>query len=199
MKARRREWSKDDPKPTSKLAPSEPWSGTVLWSRSNAMSFKIEYASQRREVWNWYWRAWRKRLWKTHLLTFVVVGASAIVGLYANRRGTLSPTFLLLPPAFGLLSILWMPIYPQLRFKSQVRSLEVDQDGISTTIGRLAARRSWEDVLSISEENDQIIILGRNGNAFLVPMRAFTSLEEKRAFLSFAQSALATAASRIRR
>jgi hypothetical protein len=48
-------------------------------------------------------------------------------------------------------------------------------------------------------EDDQIIILGRNGNAFLVPARAFISIEEKRAFLSFVQSALVIAASRIRK
>jgi hypothetical protein len=75
----------------------------------------------------------------------------------------------------------------------------VNQDGISTTIGWLVGRRSWEDVLSISEEVGQIIILGRNGNAFLVPTRAFTSIEEQQAFLSFVQSALATAASRNRK
>jgi hypothetical protein len=163
------------------------------------MSFKIEYASRWGEIWNWYWRAWRKRLWKTHLLTFLAVGVAAMAGLSAKGRGTISPTSFLVAPAFGLLSILWMPIYPQLRFNPQVRSLEVDQDGISTTIGRLSARRSWEDVLSISEEDDVIVILGRNGNAFLVPARAFTSIEEKRAFLSFAQGARAIAASRNRK
>jgi PHD/YefM family antitoxin component YafN of YafNO toxin-antitoxin module len=75
----------------------------------------------------------------------------------------------------------------------------VDRNGISTTTGRLAGRRSWEDVQSISEEDDQIIILSRNGNAFLVPARTFISIEEKQAFLSFVQSALAVAASRDRR
>lgn len=157
----------------------------------------MEYVSRRREVWNWYWRAWRKRLWKTHLLIFLAVGVAAMVGLSAKGRGTFSPTSFLVAAAFGLLSILWMPIYPQLRFKSQLRSLEVDQDGISTTIGRLAARRSWEDVLSIAEEDGLIIILGRNGNAFLVPARAFASIGEKQVFLSFVQNALAIAASRI--
>ena len=163
------------------------------------MSFKIEYASQRGELWNWYWRAWRNRLWKTHLLTFLAVGVATTAGLDAMGHGTLTPTSFLLAPAIGLLSISWMPIYPQMRFKSQMRSLEVNQDGISTTIGKLAARRSWEDVLSISEEDDRIIILGRNGNAFLVPGRAFTSIEEKQAFLSFVQSAIAISASRIRK
>ena len=91
------------------------------------MSFKIEYASRRGEIWNWYWRAWRKRLWKTHLLTFLAVGVAAMAGLSAKGRGTISPTSFLVAPAFGLLSILWMPIYPQLRFNPQVRSLKVDQ------------------------------------------------------------------------
>jgi hypothetical protein len=76
------------------------------------MSFKIEYASRRGEVWNWYWRAWRERLWKTHLLTFLAVVVAAMAGLYAVGHGTLSPTAFLVAPAFGVLSILWMPIYP---------------------------------------------------------------------------------------
>jgi YcxB-like protein len=162
------------------------------------MSFMIEYASRRGEVWNWYWRTWRRRLWKTHLLTFFVVVVGAMAGIYIEAHGTLSPKSFLLAPALGLLSILWLPIYPQLRFKSQMRSLEVDQDGISTTIGKLAGRRYWEDILSISEQDDQIILLGRNGNAFLVPARAFSSIEEKQAFVSFVQGAQAAAASRNR-
>jgi hypothetical protein len=92
---------------------------------------------------------------------------------------------------FGFLFVLLMVVYPQLRFKSQIRRLEIDQEGISTIIGKRLGRRSWKEVLSVSEQDDRIIILSRSG-AFIVPARAFTSTEQRKAFLSFAQSVLAT-------
>jgi hypothetical protein len=55
------------------------------------MRFEIEYASTRREVWDWYWRFWRERGWKTHALIFPAVGAAALVGSYAGGHGKLSP------------------------------------------------------------------------------------------------------------
>jgi YcxB-like protein len=82
-------------------------------------------------------------------------------------------------------------IYPLLMFKSQARTLEMDQDGISTVIGKLSVRRSWNDIQSVSEQDTGIIIAGRNGNAFIVPRRAFVSDEEHRHFLSYAQNAVA--------
>jgi hypothetical protein len=160
------------------------------------MSFKVEYASRRREVWDYYRRAWRERLWKTHLTVFLVV--SAAVWLYASESGATSPKSVLLALACGLLSILWFPIYPLLMFKPQMRTLEMTQSGISTTIGRHSAQRSWGDIRSVFEVDSHIIILGRNGNAFILPPRAFASVEERESFLRFAQSALKASSSRAR-
>jgi|SRR5579864_3582531 len=162
------------------------------------MSFKVEYASQRREVWDFYWRAWQRRLWKYHAALFLAVTAAAMAGSYMSAHGALRPKSFLLALGFGLLSIIWLPAYPMLRFKPQVRTLELDQEGVATTIGKRTGQRAWKDVESVTEENGQIVILGRNGNAFLVPARAFASAEARRAFLSFARSALAAASSHIR-
>jgi hypothetical protein len=152
------------------------------------MGFRVQYTSRRREVWDWYWRAWRERLWKTHLLVFLTV--SVTVYLYEEESAALSPAAAVLAFACGLISILWLPLYPLVMFKPQVRTLEIDQDGISTTIGRRSARRAWVDIRSVSEQDGYIIILNRNGNAFIVPPRAFASMEERQGFVSFLQNAV---------
>jgi hypothetical protein len=120
------------------------------------------------------------------------VSGAALVGSYAGGHGELSQISFLLALVFGFLAILLMVIYPQLRFKSQIRRLEMDQAGISTVIGKQFGRRSWKEVLSVSEEDDRIIIATRSG-VFIIPARAFASIEQRRAFISFAQSAFATA------
>ena len=75
-------------------------------------------------------------------------------------------------------------------FKPQVRTLEIDKDGIATTSGKHAARRSWKEIRSVSEADGCIVILRRNGNAFVVPARAFGSTEERQRFFAFAQSCI---------
>jgi hypothetical protein len=139
----------------------------------------------------WYWRSWRQRLWKFHLFIFctftVVTFVCAVLG------GTAPLAAGVYAFVWGLLSIVWLPIYPQLRFKPQTRVLEISEEGISTTIGKISARRSWDEVASITEADRNIFILGKNGNAFIVPPRAFDSEDGRIAFLVFAQNALAVA------
>jgi len=160
------------------------------------MSYKVEYASRRREVWDYYWRAWRERFWKTHLTMLLAIGAAT--GLYASEGGASSLESVLLALTCGLLSISWLPIYPLLVFKPQIRTLEINQNGISTTIGKRSAQRSWDDIRSVSEEDSQIIIVCRNCSAFIVPPRAFASIEEREGFLCFAQSAVEASSRRVR-
>lgn len=131
------------------------------------MSFEVKYTSRRREGWDWCWRARRERLWKTHLIALVAV--SAVVELYASESGISAPNSAVLALARGLLSILWLPIYPLLMFKPQIRTLEMNQNGISTAIGERCTQRSWDDIRSVSEEGSDIIIVGHNVNAFIAP------------------------------
>jgi hypothetical protein len=152
------------------------------------MTFKIEYTSRRREIWDWYSRAWRQGLWKSRVMVSLAVALTA--GLLEKGSDELSLTAVLLGVAWGFASILCMLIYPLLMFKPHKRTLEINEHGISTTIGKRSDRRSWADIRSVSEENSHIIILGRNGNAFVVPLRAFTSIEERQRFFRFAQSAV---------
>ena len=159
------------------------------------MSIKIEYASSRREIWRWYWRSWRKTLWKTHLLFFLVVTFAAaffIAPVRIEPNNSLSFASLLPAVICGLLSVSWLPFFPLLMFKPETRTLEIASDGISTTIGKRLGRRAWSEIRSVSTQGDEIVILVKNGNAFIVPARAFPSPDEQQQFLSFAQNALRT-------
>ncbi len=152
------------------------------------MEFKVEYVSQRQEVWKWYCRAWRRDLWKFHAVVVVLVAFFAMFLL----DGGSSPTLATMLAGFGcgVLSIAWMPVVPLLLFQREMRSVEIDQDGISTTIAGETFRRSWRDIDTVSEENGYIVLLGRKGSAFLIPPRAFQSRDQQQRFLSFALEAL---------
>jgi ascorbate-specific PTS system EIIC-type component UlaA len=76
------------------------------------------FKSRRREVWDYYRRTWRDRL----LTVFLAV--SATTGFYANESGASSAKLVLLALVCGLLSILWLPIYPLLMFKRKCEHLK---------------------------------------------------------------------------
>jgi hypothetical protein len=68
--------------------------------------------------------------------------------------------------------------YPQLRFKPQVRTLELLPTGISGTLGTRSYAFKWSDVAKIEEENGSVIITFRNLNAFIVPPEALRGLSD---------------------
>ena len=152
------------------------------------MNFKIEYASRRSEVWAFYWRAWRQRLWKTHLIIFLAINLSFSIALFGGPPP--SPSSFAIVAAIGLLAIAWMPLFPLLMFKPKRRTLSINDTGIETTIGKKSAKRAWKDIKSVSEENGYLILLCRNGNAFIVPPRAFDSQSSQENFASFAKNAV---------
>ena len=158
------------------------------------MSFKVEYASQRREVWSWYCRAWRRELWKFHGMVFAAVAGLVGFPLVGIEGPTLPVVLVAL--ACGLLSVGWMPAIPLLMFRPQMRTVEIDQDSISTTIDGESTRRSWDDIQSISQEDSYIVLLGKKGGAFLIPPRAFETTDEQQRFLSFALDALSASLTR---
>jgi len=158
------------------------------------MSLKVEYASQRKEVWAWYCRAWRRELWKFHLTVFA--GVTGLVAFLVMGDEGLTLPRALLALACGFLSVGWMPAVPMLMFKPQLRSVEIDEDGISTTIDEQSARRAWSEIQSISQEDGYIVMLGHKGSAFLIPPRAFRDNDEQQRFLSFALDALGASLAR---
>jgi hypothetical protein len=154
------------------------------------MSLQVQYASTRREIWVWYWRVWRARLWKIHAVILVLTAVLMMMRVMRGGPGVGADTFLI--AGLGLLVILWFILHPQILFKPQLRTLTLDERGIVTTIGSRSGQRRWAEISTLSEEPGAIVIQVRTGNAFIVPDRAFPTPAERRAFLAFARSALAS-------
>lgn len=76
-----------------------------------------------------------------------------------------------------------MPIFPQVKFKPQTRTLTINENGISTSIGKISGECAWNEVAEISESSGNIYIVGTGGNGFVVPLRAFSGVEEQNKFL----------------
>ena|ERR1051325_3121152 len=148
----------------------------------------IRYASSRSEVWRGYWRAWAKPqgLWRFHVAISAVLAASfAGVGLY--------PSFVLssFVMAFAVsmaLCLLLMPLWPQIRFKSSTRTLTIDASGINSCIGKRSAFRKWSEVSTIVDNGEEIVVTGKNRNAFIIPRRAFQTQAARREFFRDAKA-----------
>lgn len=70
------------------------------------------------------------------------------------------------------------------RGKTQERTLTVSAQGISTQIGSMDAQVPWSKVKEVKDSGTYILIVGRTGNSFFVPSRAFRGPEERDRFLS---------------
>ena len=71
-----------------------------------------------------------------------------------------------------------------MRGKTEERTLSISQQGISTQIGSMDGRVPWNKVKEIKDSGTYILIVGRSGNSFFVPSRAFRAPEERERFLS---------------
>jgi YcxB-like protein len=153
----------------------------VLRTALYVMNYTLQYASSRAEVWKTYWRAWArpKGLWLYHVL--IGVSVAAIV----------SDTEQFNPRAFGLYwaiatlaCLVLFPLWPQIRFKKTIRSLSVDASGFQTVIGKLSGSRSWKEIDRIEDTGTEILLVGKNGNAMVVPQRAFSGPQQRNLFLA---------------
>ncbi len=150
-------------------------------------TFSLRYVSSRREVWAWYWRSWLQGRWRVHLAVFATMAGAAL--LSSALRGSLSPADAVPALAVALIGVAWMPFFPLLAFKPQERTLEFDVEGLSTLIGRRLGRRSWSEIAAVDQMGTAVVIACRNGNAFIVPLRAFLSAADRDRFLIFAREA----------
>ena len=149
----------------------------------NDTAHTIQYASARSEVWRWYWRAWAapKGLWIYHVLIALSVPAVLQLGGWGlNARQFITAAVMI----FGLCVVL-LPLYPQLRFKSTVRSLTIDPAGIKSTRGKQSLDYRWKDISTIQDADDTIVITraGANRNSFIIPRRAFNDDAARTQFL----------------
>ena len=123
------------------------------------------------------------------LRVHVLFGATCVLvfTVFRNPKSFDLGFFLIAAAVYTLGFMILLPLWPQIRFKSAVRSLTIDAQGLTTSIGRILASRLWRDVRSIEEKNDTILIIGNNQNAFIVPSRAFARDHERREFYEAAR------------
>jgi membrane protein YdbS with pleckstrin-like domain len=136
------------------------------------MVYSLRYRSSRAEVWRWYWKMWRQRLWKIHLCLAVAVGVGS--ALWIKQP----PDWLLM----GVSSVVVFPLivillaaYPQIMFKSAERELRIDEVGWTTTIGKKRGNVPWHDIAEVSESDGALVIRGVSGHAMIVPSRALAA------------------------
>ena len=79
-------------------------------------------------------------------------------------------------------------VFPQLMFKPGVRSLTINEAGISTTIGSQSAQVLWANIRRIEDVGDRMFVLGKNLNSFVIPSRAFGSASERKEFFEKASA-----------
>lgn len=152
--------------------------------KRNGMSITVTYSSTRREVWRFYWQAWKRRFWKMHLAIFLIVlvlGSFATFGRLPRDAAELAAV-----SVTALIPLALMALYPMLMFKPQSRVLTVDEHGITTTIGKHKNKSvAWPEIAEVQNQGQAVVIQRRNLNAFIVPARAFRSPAEKQSFAEF--------------
>jgi hypothetical protein len=139
----------------------------------NTTEYTLRYASTRAEVWRAYWREWARfsGLWRFHVLIGLAVGFG-----WADRgdlRAFSAEQFAIAALAATATSIGLLALWPQFRFKPQTRLLILNADGFTTTIGRQSAQRRWQDIARVEDHGGTILLVGKNGNAMIIPPRAF--------------------------
>jgi hypothetical protein len=156
-----------------------------------AMEFSVRYESRRNEVWRWYWRAWRRGLWKTHAVVFSIIALATSLAVYGHVPTDVRGCALVC--AVGFVPLIGFVIWPVIMFKPQTRTLAVDERGIATTIGILNKTLPWHEIGDVQEHKGSVVITGRNQNAFIVPARAFGSTQAMLEFQNYAGKMTASA------
>ena len=144
--------------------------------------YTVRYTTTRAELWRWYWKAWARPrgLWRFHVSNAALIAAIAAT---VDKSAIIDAGHVLMVFIIALLGCLAsLPLWPQLRFKSTVRTLTIDVGGFRTQIGSHSADRTWNDVRSLAQSGDTLVITGTNNNAMIVPSRAFASAEERLRF-----------------
>ncbi len=108
-----------------------------------------------------------------HAVVLLAGAGSAFWSWHAHKGDVFSPLI------FAVCVVALMILYPQLRFKPQLRTLVIDEKGLQTTIGKKNGVRMWREIASIEETSDRVIVTTRSMNAFLIPTSAFASEEAR--------------------
>ena len=144
----------------------------------------IEYSISRQMLLRWYFRSLVRN--PRHLISWVVcvAGAAYVASIFVRVSGstTLLPSTAAI--AAAAVAAFFLAIYPQLRYKPQVRTLTVLEGGISSTIKGRSESYPWSKVAKIDKHDGGLTIGLSNVSAFIVPPSAFRSGAERDEFLS---------------
>jgi hypothetical protein len=140
----------------------------------------LRYRSSRVEIWRIYWRAWRKKFWVIHVVV------AAYLGWLCSNNTRVS---------IALWFAAWLPVvviclaaFPQIMFKPQERTLHLTPEGWSTTIGRKSGSKPWKEIRGMADTPEGLVIVGANGNAMVVPQRAFSDESHRAAVVADVRS-----------
>ncbi|MBB3871175.1 MAG: YcxB family protein [Brevundimonas sp.] len=143
----------------------------------------VVYALRRDEIWHWYKKAWRRSLWPFHAFLLVMP-----LGLICLLRREMDVASIVEGGMLGILACGVMIAYPQMRYRSEVRTLILDERGVRGVRGKTDYFVEWAKIARVEQQDGYLVITERKLNAFIIPMRAFASEEEKAAFLDFAEN-----------
>jgi YcxB-like protein len=150
--------------------------------------YTLHYASTRSEIWRAYWREWTRipGLWRFHVLLGLAVG---FVVADRGNLGQFSPERFAIAGLVTMgISILLLSLWTQVRFKPQTRLLTLNADGFTTAIGAQSGQRRWQDIQRVEDHDGTILIVSKNGNAMIIPRRAFASDADRQScFVSIQQ------------
>ncbi len=145
----------------------------------------IHYTPSRAELWHWYKQIWRKRLWQYHIVIICVVFLSFLLSGAVSSVDDVP--FLIVPSMISLFVIGLMVLFPQLVYNSAERLMTLDRRGIQVVAGSESIEVCWEEITAITSDGNCVYISRKNGNAFIVPDRAFTSASDRSRFVNSIQ------------
>ena len=144
----------------------------------------LTYSSSRAILAKWYWRSiTRHRRHQLFWLAWIALAFwmgrtwAGIAGAEPDHRS-------LVGVAVAVGAAAFLAGYPQLRFKPQMRTLELLPTGISTSIGSRSKAYGWSDVATIEDDNGYVIFTFRNLNAFIVPPEALLGVSDSPTLIS---------------
>ena len=73
-------------------------------------------------------------------------------------------------------------------FKPHERMLRLTPEGWDSTIGSKSGSKSWKATRGLAETPEGLLIVGDNGNAMVVPARAFTDESHRAAVVADVRS-----------
>jgi len=147
------------------------------------MEITIKYAVTREEITEWYWKMWRKTLWKTHLIFFglIMFFAISLDGHWPiqDYRAILNGILV----SIGL--FVFFVLFPQAMYKPQTRTVTVNETGIYTSIASKSKSVNWTEIKEIEFTPEHIfIVLKKTLNALIIPRRAFVTDNDRVEFLN---------------